>query len=399
MKSKVILKWTKWFYRALVVLLMILMSIGPWCYYKFVEQGGLVEVIRDYNNTGDFSELQLKLCLLVYAIGFVLLVLSFIKPKKFKFFTCTLAVSILIAIAYVGILVGLPIWREVYVMSNLWIWMTLVTVIILFTTIVGMVCEKKAIIKNKQEINEQDNNVSKSKVWIIYSVAIVVLIVVSVVIANNKRWNIENDTLYIEKEIRIWQENEPLWGDVEFEEIEVKRGVKEVHYMGLEFNEDLEKVDLPKRLEVIGDYAFYGCRNLTEIEIPDSVEYIGYNAFEKCVSLKEINIPEGMRYVFASAFSGCTNLQYVELPSTLEEVDYKAFYNCESLSKIELPYSLERIDSYAFAGCYSLWSVYIPESVTSIGEEAFHENTTLIVNFGSYAEQWAIENGYTYEIY
>lgn len=351
MKSKVILKWTKWFYRALVVLLMVLMSIGPWCYYKFIEQGGIVEVIRDYNNTGDFSELQLKLCLLVYAIGFVLLILSFIKPKKFKFFTCTLAVSILIAIAYVGILVGLPIIRKVYEISGMWILMTVITVAILITTIVGMVCEKKAITKNEQTNNELENN--KSKAWIIYVVTLLVMIVVSVIVTNNKRWNLKDDTLYIEKEVRIWQDDEPLWGDVEFEELKVKRGVKEVHYMGLENNYDLEEVDLPKRLEVIGDYAFYGCRNL----------------------------------------------EHVELPSTLKEVDYKAFYNCESLSDIELPYSLETIDSYAFAGCYSLWNIYIPKSVTSIGEGAFHENTTLIVEYGSYAEQWAIDNGYTYEIY
>ncbi len=397
MKSKVILKWTKWFYRALVVLLMVLMSIGPWCYYKFIEQGGIVEVIRDYNNTGDFSELQLKLCLLAYVIGLILLILSFIKSKRFKFSTVTLAVSIFLVIGYVGILVGLPIWREVYEMSNLWGWMTAVTVAILVTTIVGMICEKKAIPKNDPTNNEVVN--SKSKVWIIYAVAFLVMVSISIIVVNDKRWKLDGDTMYIEKEIRIWTDDEPLWGDEEFEELRVKRGVKEIHYMGLEYNDDLEEVDLPKRLEVIGDNAFYGCKKLSEIEIPDSVEHIGYNAFEKCTSLKRIEIPEGMKYVFASAFSECINLKYVELPSTLKEVDYKAFYNCESLSDIELPYSLETIDSYAFAGCYSLWSIYIPESVTSIGDEAFHENTTLIVEFGSYAEQWAIENGYNYELY
>ena len=53
----------------------------------------------------------------------------------------------------------------------------------------------------------------------------------------------------------------------------------------------------------------------------------------------------------------------------------------------------------AFFGCAGLSSVVIPDSVTSIGDEAFvlcDNLTRFMVTEGSYAEQYAEENGIPY---
>ena len=45
---------------------------------------------------------------------------------------------------------------------------------------------------------------------------------------------------------------------------------------------------IPEGTEKIGDYAFYGCSDLTSITIPNSVTSIGEYAFQSCTSLTDI---------------------------------------------------------------------------------------------------------------
>lgn len=49
----------------------------------------------------------------------------------------------------------------------------------------------------------------------------------------------------------------------------------------------LESIYLPDTIEVIGDYAFYGCRKLNRICFTDSLKRIGSGAFMGCVSVRE----------------------------------------------------------------------------------------------------------------
>ena len=60
---------------------------------------------------------------------------------------------------------------------------------------------------------------------------------------------------------------------------------------------------------------------------------------------------------------------------------------------------MESIGNYAFAGCFSLTSVSFPESLVSIGNDIFYadEKIVLTVPDGSYAEEWAEENGISTE--
>ena len=61
-------------------------------------------------------------------------------------------------------------------------------------------------------------------------------------------------------------------------------------------------------LENIGNYAFYGCENLTNFEIPDNVTSIGNYAFYDCKGLTNIEIPGNVISIGCYALYGCTGL-------------------------------------------------------------------------------------------
>ena len=176
-------------------------------------------------------------------------------------------------------------------------------------------------------------------------------------------------------------------------------------------------VSLPSTLEIIGDYAFYGCRGLTEIEIPEGVTEIGYaafscagltnvtipntvtsigrGAFRECGLLESVDIPASVEYFGDSVFADCDNLTdvvlargitaeisdcmfcncesltSVEIPATVENIGGSAFVNCRNLTNVVLHEGLLNIGDYAFENCYGLKTVTIPASVTYVGTNVF----------------------------
>ena len=140
---------------------------------------------------------------------------------------------------------------------------------------------------------------------------------------------------------------------------------------------ELAGITLPNSITNIGDYAFCGCYRLTSIIIPGSVTGIGDSAFSTCGSLTDAILMDGVTEIGASAFSTCRRLTHVTIPSSVTSIGY-----------------------WAFEGCNSLTSLTIPANVTSIGEDAFANcgDLTLVVPEGSYAEQYAKENGIPYAL-
>ena len=77
-----------------------------------------------------------------------------------------------------------------------------------------------------------------------------------------------------------------------------------------------------------------------------------------------------------------------------------AFRDCLYLTSIKIPDSVERIGKRAFSNCESLTSILIPESVMKISKSSFRccYNLTIQPPTGSYAQQWAEEHRFKYEI-
>ena len=123
--------------------------------------------------------------------------------------------------------------------------------------------------------------------------------------------------------------------------------------------------------DVIGNYAFSGCRSLTSLILPSNVTSIGYSAFYGCIRLTSLTLPSSVTSIGSSAFEGCRSLPSLILPSSVTEIGSSAFYGCSGLTSLTLPSSVTSIDGRAFYGCSSLFGLTLPSSVTSIGSSAF----------------------------
>ena len=133
----------------------------------------------------------------------------------------------------------------------------------------------------------------------------------------------------------------------------------------------IRTVVIEEGITTIGNYAFYGLKNLTGITIPASVWKIGENAFWSCTALTEITVPDTVYSIGKYAFYNCDSLERVALPAEITEIANSAFSGCESLKDIVIPEGVTSIGSSAFSGCSSLTQLAIPGTVTTIGDYAF----------------------------
>lgn len=128
-------------------------------------------------------------------------------------------------------------------------------------------------------------------------------------------------------------------------------------------NQNFE-LKLPEKLEEIGDGAFGAMFKISKIEIPGSVKTIGKEAFRADRSnftrspLTTVEIKEGVTELGESMFLGCGNLTSVTLPASLTKIGTSAFINCTGLATLDLSNltNLTTIGESAFSGCTSFYN-------------------------------------------
>lgn len=91
-------------------------------------------------------------------------------------------------------------------------------------------------------------------------------------------------------------------------------GVHEIEYKACS---DFAVVNLtvPGSVEVIGEAAFQGCRNLKTVRILDGVLLIKKDAFAQCPELETVVIPDSVLEISPDAFRGCGKLKKLEYPA------------------------------------------------------------------------------------
>ncbi len=193
---------------------------------------------------------------------------------------------------------------------------------------------------------------------------------------------------------------------------------------------------IPSSVTTISNYAFSKCKELTNIIISDNVTNIGDKAFSYCENLTSLMLNNNVESIGERVFSGCCKLtkidvsaqnknyssengvlfnkqktELIKYPEGKAESDYKlpnglltigsySFENCINLKNVTIPDGVTSIGVWAFGECTNLANVIIPRSVTSIEEGAFDicNDLTLKVYSDSYAESYAKNNKYDYEI-
>ena len=160
----------------------------------------------------------------------------------------------------------------------------------------------------------------------------------------------------------------------------------------------------------IGNYAFYGCHELTKIDLPSSLETIGYASFEFCTTLPNIEFPLNLNKIRLTAFAWCDALTTVTIPAKVKYIEAGAFCNCVNLQEINVsagnsayysdggtligydgrlinypigkavnnytvPEVVTSIENWAFANAKNLRNVSIHSNVNSFGENVFVGST------------------------
>ena len=182
-------------------------------------------------------------------------------------------------------------------------------------------------------------------------------------------------------------------------------------------------ITLPNTLTSIEDYAFMNCTSLSGCNIPATVTRIGSNAFyntklssnwksREFVILgdgvlyqyngkaQEITVPDTVKVIGEGVFAYQTNLQKITLHEGLTEIGDGAFLYCQSLASVELPDTVTCVGNAAFSGCTGLKRFTCGTDLALIDEYAFFDCTIELFRGedGSYAQGYAKDNGYTFEI-
>ena len=238
--------------------------------------------------------------------------------------------------------------------------------------------------------------------------------------------------------------------------VTLPESVTKIGYSAFCSNEYLEEINIPANVEIIADNAFENCPKLTTVSFSENDSYIqtpdgnvpftlkiGSYAFSECRSLANMQLPQSVSEIGAYAFSNTalsnitlgknmksigecfisgTSIRNVTIPASLMDAD-GAFENTTMLNEVifeegitnvpsgicrndsgknridsvVLPEGVKRIESRAFARSTRLTSVSIPRSVSFIDYDTFEECSPIIYVYkSSYAELWAIENGFKY---
>lgn len=142
--------------------------------------------------------------------------------------------------------------------------------------------------------------------------------------------------------------------------------------------------DANSYLKSVGDYAFYGCRNLTSTSFAgkgsifnnDYLNYIGEHAFEDCEKYSSyIQISKNAPIKVIGEYAFCNTW-------------ISSFYIYNS--------GITTIKQYTCANCRKLLNVVLSNSITKIENNAFYYSAQIVTNNRAPTSTWEIPNSVTY---
>lgn len=147
---------------------------------------------------------------------------------------------------------------------------------------------------------------------------------------------------------------------------------------------ELKEFYLGSELKDLGYGVFAGCDNLSKLILSEKNTHFMYKdgmLFDdegkilyfllKGAGIKKISLPRTVEEIMPYAFWGCDSVIEVELSEYIDSLDDYALANLKNLESIVIPYSVKSIGLKAFADCIRLKDVTIHPTVKTIHETAF----------------------------
>lgn len=125
-------------------------------------------------------------------------------------------------------------------------------------------------------------------------------------------------------------------------------------------------------LTVVGNYAFYVCRQLTHVHLP-AVKEIKEHAFRYC-SMAEVDFPE-LEILGIQAFNTCGKLARIHMPK-IKKIDMFTFVSCPVLENVVFQ-AVEEIVNGCFNSCTNLRKVDFHALKKIITGDCFNNDTKL----------------------
>lgn len=170
----------------------------------------------------------------------------------------------------------------------------------------------------------------------------------------------------------------------------------------------IQSITLTKSVTKVDTYSLWATYELTAVYVADGndvYESIDGVLFDKRTStlvhypsaspISSYIVPTGTLSIGSQAFNSCSNLQTITFPDSLISLGDAAITWCDNLKEVVIPFGVTTIGVETLAYCSQLETIHVPASVTDIGIFALSSPATnfkLVVDKGSYAEQYAIES-------
>jgi len=160
-------------------------------------------------------------------------------------------------------------------------------------------------------------------------------------------------------------------------------------------NSLLENVKLSKELKILPGAVFYNTK-IKNIDLPEGIEVIEADALASCEKLEEIVIPSTVKKIESGAFANCPNLWKVTFVEGIKrigienKIEYaKSIFAEHNIKVAVIPESVEYIDGREFRNATEIDGEWV------YGE--YPEDFVIYAKKGSYAEEFAKENGIKYQ--